>query len=158
ANATAGAIFGTQPVVSSVDAFGNNSSSGLPSSLTVTIALTSGTGPLQGTTSIDIGSAAGNGTATFSNLEIDVTGNKQLTATAAGLSSAVSSTFAVNAAAAVSLSIQTQPTTATAGAVFSPAPVVQLLAGFGNLVTSDSSTVVTATRNAGSASLQGTTS
>src|SRR6185436_10770915 len=100
----------------------------------------------------------GNGTASFTNLEIDTSGNKQLTASAAGLSGATSVTFAVNAAAAVSLSTQTQPTSATAGAVFSPAPVVQLLDAFGNLVTSDSSTVVTATRNAGSAALQGTTS
>ena len=60
---------------------------------------------------------------------------------------------------ATSLVIQTQPpATVTAGVVFSPPAVVRLQDAFGNLVTSDSSTVVTATRNAGTAALQGTTS
>jgi hypothetical protein len=85
--------------------------------------------------------------------------NKQLTASASGLSSAVSSTFTVNPGSAASLAIQTQPpSTATAGIAFSPGTVVRLLDVFGNLVTTDSSTVVTATRNAGTAALQGTTS
>src|SRR5207247_8505352 len=57
------------------------------------------------------------------------------------------------------LTIQTQPpATATAGAAFSPAPVVRIEDASGNLVTADSSTVVSATRNAGTASLQGSTS
>src|SRR5262249_3151506 len=58
-NATAGSPFGTQPVVKSQDAFGNNSTAGLPSTLSLTLSLTSGTGPLQGTTTLDIGSSAG---------------------------------------------------------------------------------------------------
>src|SRR5439155_12792803 len=159
ANATAGSIFGTQPVVQSQDAFGNNSSSGLPSSLPVTLSLTSGTGSLQGTASIDIGTGFGNGTATFSNLRIDAAGSsKQLTASASGLSGIASSNFTVNPATATVLVIQTQPpSSATAGTAFSPAPAVQLLDAFGNLVTTNSSTVVTATRNAGTAALQGTT-
>ena len=49
------------------------------------------------------------------------------------------------------------PASATAGTAFSPAPAVQLVDTFGNVVTTDSGTVVTATRNAGTASLQGTT-
>jgi hypothetical protein len=50
---------GTQPVLKSQDAFGNNSTVGLAPSLNVTVTLTSGTGLLQGTTSLDIGTAAG---------------------------------------------------------------------------------------------------
>jgi hypothetical protein len=62
----------------------------------VTLSLSSGTGPLQGTTSLDIGTAAGNGTVTFSGLRIDAAGaGKQLTAASAPLTSATSSTFAV---------------------------------------------------------------
>src|SRR5207244_10070218 len=38
-NATAGAVFGTQPVVSSQDAFGNNSVVGLPASVNVNLSL-----------------------------------------------------------------------------------------------------------------------
>src|SRR5207247_11413782 len=70
-NATAGSALGTQPVVKAQDSFGNNSTFGLPSSLNVTVSLSAGTGPLQGTSTLDIGTAAGNGTATFTNLRID---------------------------------------------------------------------------------------
>src|SRR6266851_2028853 len=159
ANATAGGPFGAQPIVKSQDRFGNNSTNGLPASLNLTVALSSGSGPLQGTTTLDIGAAAGNGIAVFSNLELDAAGaNNQLSATASGLSSALSATFAVSPAAATTLVIQTQPpVTATAGANFSPVPVVRLQDAFGNLVTTDSSTVVTATLNTGTATLQGTT-
>src|SRR5207249_3078427 len=48
-NATAGAVFGSQPVVASQDAFGNNSVIGLPTSVSVNLGLSAGTGPLQGT-------------------------------------------------------------------------------------------------------------
>src|SRR5207244_11437554 len=57
-NATAGVVFGTQPVVKSQDAFGNNSTVGMAASLNVSLSLTSGTGPLQGTNTLDIGTAA----------------------------------------------------------------------------------------------------
>jgi uncharacterized repeat protein (TIGR01451 family) len=97
AAANTGAIFGTQPVVKSQDQFGNNSSSGLPASLTVTAALTAGTGPLLGTASLNIGTSAGNGTVSYANLQIDVPGNnKQLTATASGLAAGLSAVFSVN--------------------------------------------------------------
>src|ERR1041385_2668732 len=58
--------------------------------------------------------------------------------------------------AATAMVVQTMPASATAGLAFSPAPVVQLKDQFGNVVTTDNSTVITATRNLGSASLQGT--
>jgi len=159
-NAAVGSTFGTQPVLHTQDDFGNDTTAGLPASLNVTVSLTSGTGPLLGTTTLDIGTAAGNGIAAFSELEIDAAGtSKQLTAVASGLSNAVSSTFTVNAGPAASLAVQTQPpATATAGAAFSPVTVIRVLDAFGNLRTTDNSTVVTATRNAGTASLQGTTS
>jgi len=94
-SATVGSIFGVQPVVITQDASGNNSVSGLASSVTVTLAVTSGGGPLKGTTNLDIGTAAGNGSVAFSNLQIDSAGSKQLTASAGGLTSAVSSSFSV---------------------------------------------------------------
>src|SRR5262249_1962451 len=76
-NAIAGALFGTQPVVQSKDTFGNFSTVGLPSTLPVAMSLSSGTGPLQGTTSLDIGTGAGNGVVAYTDLRIDVTGSKQ---------------------------------------------------------------------------------
>jgi hypothetical protein len=116
--ANTGAIFGTQPVVKSQDQFGNNSSSGLPTSLTVTVALTAGTGPLLGTASLNIGTSAGNGTVSYTNLEIDAPGaNKQLTATASGLAAGLSAVFSVNGRPTISaitnqLTLEDVPTTA----------------------------------------------
>ncbi len=159
-NGAAGSTLGTQPVVRTQDEFGNNSTAGLPASLPLTVSLSSGTGPLHGTTTLDIGTAAGNGAVAFTNLRIDTVGTgKQLAASASGLTSAVSAAFAVTPGPAASLVIQTQPpTTVTAGATFSPAPVIRILDAYGNVVTTDSSTVITATRSLGTASLQGTTS
>src|SRR5262249_36501975 len=67
------------------------------------------------------------------------------------------------AGAASNLAIVTQPSsTATAGVAFAQQPVVQVRDQFGNVRntnngTADNTTVVTATRSAGSGTLQGTT-
>src|SRR5439155_7258197 len=100
-SAAAGSVFGTQPVIKTQDTFGNNSAVGLAASSNVTVALTAGTGPLQGTVHLNIGTVAGNGTVSYTNLRIDVPGtDKQLTATSStGLTSAVSSVFTVVAGA-----------------------------------------------------------
>jgi len=95
-SATVGSPFGVQPVVVTQDAYGNNSSSGLSSSLPVAMALSSGTGLLQGATNQNIGFAAGNGTVAFTGLRIDSAGSKQLTAQASGLASAKSTAFTVS--------------------------------------------------------------
>src|SRR5437667_366199 len=72
---------------------------------------------------------------------------------------ATSSTIAVSPAAANRLTIQTQPSAAaTAGVALAPQPVVRIEDQFGNLRSSDNSTVVTASRNGGSGVLQGATS
>ncbi|MGZ5567949.1 MAG: beta strand repeat-containing protein, partial [Limisphaerales bacterium] len=157
ASATAGAAFGGQPSLIAQDQFGNASTVGLSSNLNVTISVSSGTGSLQGTTTQDIGTAAGNGSVTFTDLRIDTAGNKQLTASASGLTSATSSSFAVNHAAASALAIQQQPSSsATSGVAFAQQPVVILEDAYGNLISDDNSTVVTATRNSGAGTLQGT--
>src|SRR5206468_4099688 len=157
-NAAVGSVFGSQPVVRTEDQFGNASTAGLGANRNLSLSLTGGTGPLQGTASFDVGTDAGNGTATFTDLRIYAAGaGKQLTASASGLTSALSAVFTVNPGPAASLAIQTQPTTVTAGVTFSPAPTVRILDAFGNLATT-SSAVVTAALNPGTAVLQGTTS
>jgi YDG domain-containing protein/Big-like domain-containing protein len=93
--ASAGAAFGQQPAVTTQDQYGNDSTVGLGASLLVTVTLTSGTGSLQGTTTLDIGTSAGNGTVSFTNLRIDPAGTKQLTASASGLTPTVSATFSI---------------------------------------------------------------
>lgn len=96
-SAVVGTPFGVQPVVQSVDQFHNVSTVGLGASHIVTIALNSGTGSLIGTTTADIGTAAGNGTATFTNIGATTVGEKQLIATAPNLLSDLSATFTVAA-------------------------------------------------------------
>jgi hypothetical protein len=93
-SATYGSLLGPQPVVVSRDAFGNNSTVGFGASKIVTLSLSAGSGALIGTISLDIGTGAGNGTAAFNNVSINAAGTgKSLTASASGLTSAVSTAF-----------------------------------------------------------------
>jgi hypothetical protein len=65
--------------------------------LNVTLSLSSGTGPLVGTTALNIGTAGGRGTVTFTNVQVDSPGvDKQLSAAAGSLTSAESDVFTVN--------------------------------------------------------------
>ena len=95
-----GAVYGSllspQPTVKTQDQFGNDSTSELAANLNVTVAKTSGTGDLVGDATLDIGTGVGNGTVTFTNLTVNEFGaGKQLTATATGLTSAVSDDFEI---------------------------------------------------------------
>jgi YDG domain len=94
-----GSALSPQPVLQSQDAFGNYSTVGLGSSQSLTLSLSAGSGSLQGTTTLDIGTGANNGVAVFSGLTVNAAGSgKQLTAASSGLSNALSSTFAVSQA------------------------------------------------------------
>ena len=66
----------------------------------VTVSLTSGSGSLTGTVTLNIGTSGGNGTVSYTDLKIDLAGTKQLTASASGgsLSDAVSDPFVVASA------------------------------------------------------------
>src|SRR5205823_9074632 len=82
----------------------------------VTLTLSSGSGTLLGTKTLDIGTNSGNGTITFTNLEIDAAGtNKQLTAQATGLNDGVSSAFTVNAGPFFKLQLLTPGESAAPG-------------------------------------------
>jgi hypothetical protein len=72
--AFAGIPFGRQPVIETVDSYGNPTTYGLPASLPGQLTLTNGNGSLLGTTSFDIGAAAGDGVVSFSGLSIDTSG------------------------------------------------------------------------------------
>jgi lysophospholipase L1-like esterase len=79
--ATNGLPFSQQPILQTADASGTASTVGVPPSLLVSVAHTAGAGVLSGVTSFDIGTAAGNGDVTFSNLQISTAGAaNQLTA------------------------------------------------------------------------------
>src|SRR5439155_4962925 len=60
------------------------------------LGLTAGSCSMLGTTTLNISAGAGNGTVNFTNVECSDAGtNKQITASAAGLSNAISPTFLV---------------------------------------------------------------
>ena len=141
AGATAGGAFTTQPVVKTEDTYGNPSTSGLPASDTVTIAIASGSGTLLGTTTYNIGTSGSDGTITGSGLQINQAASFTLSAAASGLTTGDSSAFTVSPAAASKLVFNQQPTGATAGATISPAVTVDVEDAYGNIVTSNSSTV-----------------
>src|SRR6185369_7547110 len=92
-----GSPLATQPAIKAQDAYGNTSNVGLPANLNVSLALTSGSGSLLGTSSLDIGSAAGNGTAIFTTVECSDAGtNKQITSSAAGFTNTLSAVFTLD--------------------------------------------------------------
>jgi hypothetical protein len=116
AGATVGSAFSTQPVVKTQDTYGNNSTVGLASTLTVTIAIKTGTGTLMGTPTYNIGTSGGNGSITGSGLQINQAGSFTLSATvASGLTEGDSGSFAVGAAAANAYRSSVANTTPTAG-------------------------------------------
>lgn len=92
--------------------------------------------------------------ATFSSQQ---TGTTKIQASYPEATSVTSQLITVLPRSAQSMSIKTQPSdTVTAGTVFPTQPVIYLRDQFGNKVTTDNSTQVTASINSGSGSLSGT--
>ena len=153
--ATAGVAFATQPVVEEEDAFGNVITT--DSTHTVTVARGNhGTASLQGS---NLTVTLVNGVATFSGLSYNLaqTLNLSFSTSAPGVSNATSNDVVVSPATAFQLVVTQQPsTTATAGVAFGTQPVVTEEDAFNNVVTTDSTSTVTALRgNHGTGTLQG---
>ena len=117
----------------------------------VTLSVASGPGSLSGTVTV----AASSGIATFSNIKLDTAGNYTLTASDGGLTSATSNGFTVSPASASKVVYGVQPSNVTAGVADSPSIVVDVEDQFGNIVTTDSSSVTLAVAS-GPGSLSGT--
>ena len=145
--ASSGAIITPATAVQVLDAGGNP-----VVGAGVSLDLTSGTGTLSGTTT---SSTNASGKATFSNLSIDKTGSKQITASSGGLTVA-STSFSVTPGAAATIAFTQQPSNAVAGATITPPVTIQVLDASGNLVTT-SSAPVTLTLTSGTGTLAGTT-
>jgi len=144
AAATAGQAFGAQPLIDVEDQYGNHETG--DTSTVVTATLHSGTGPLQGTTSVTVSG----GVATFTSLADDKAESISLEFSSGSLTNATSTNIVVSPATASQLAIQTQPSpTATAGQAFYTQPVIDEEDQFGNLETGDNSSVVTATVQSG---------
>ena len=131
---TAGEAINPAVAVGIYDQFGNLTHS----TASVDLAVTGGTPTLFGTTSV----AASDGTATFADLSIQLTGTYTLDATSGSLTGATSTSFTVNPAAATHLAFGVQPTMTVANQTITPAVTVRILDQFGNLVTPDNTTQV----------------
>jgi autotransporter-associated beta strand protein len=79
-----GLLLGTQPVLKTVDQFGNPTTAGLADTVNISVNVGSGGGTLLGTTSYNIGTSGSNGVISFTDLRTSTAGNKQLTATGLG--------------------------------------------------------------------------
>ena len=148
-----GVNLGTQPVVSVEDAYGNVVT-GNSSSVTLTKASGPGAGSLSCTSNPLAASA---GVATFAACKITGTaavGSYTLTATDGALTSATTSSFTIIAGAASKLAITTQPVGGvTEGVNLATQPVVSVEDAYGNVVTTDSSSVMLATASGPGAGL-----
>jgi hypothetical protein len=95
--ATNGVPFGQQPLLVTADQYGVPSSNGLPATLEVVVTQTAGTGPLQGTTNLNIGTGGLNGVIQFADLQINSTGtDKELTAEASAFTNSPSGNLLAN--------------------------------------------------------------
>lgn len=131
-NATAGVALATVQVTA-LDASGNPATGFIGN---VTMAITANTGTAGATLGGTRTVAATAGVAAFSTLTIDFAGiGYTLTASASGLTSAVSASFNITPATAVALFFTAQPTATTAGATISPAVQVTARDAFGNTAT-----------------------
>ncbi|MGQ0508588.1 MAG: kelch repeat-containing protein [Myxococcaceae bacterium] len=154
-SATAGAALSPAVQVAIRDASGNTVTS---SSATILIAIGSNPGGslLSGTTSV----SASSGVATFSTLSLNRAGTGySLVASSAGLTSATSSNFNINAGAASRLAFTVQPGNTSAGATLTPALQIAVQDAQGNTVTGATNTIALAlASNPGGSTLSGTTS
>jgi hypothetical protein len=148
-NRTAGADFSPAITVFLEDADGSIVSA---DDSNVTLSINSGPGTLTGTATV----SAVNGIATFSNLALDTAGTYTLQATDGNIAGATSNSITVSPAAASQLIVDQQPTTVTAESAIAPAVTVDIEDQFGNLVTTNTSTITLAV-NTGLGSLSGTT-
>jgi len=127
----AGTPFSPALAVSVRDAFGNLVSTATDE---VSLAVTSGTGSLVGTTTVN----AVSGVANFGALTIGTAGTgKQLTASSGVLTPAVSTSFNVTTGTAAALSFTQQPGAVLVGATITPAVKVRATDAFGNGVSGE---------------------
>src|SRR5213076_65848 len=150
----AGAAISPTVQVTALDPAGNLVP-GFTGNVIVALGNNPGGSTLGGTTTV----AAVGGVASFSTLTLDKTGTSYwLTATAAGLSTATSSSFNITAGVATQLVFGTQPSTTVANRLITPAVKVRALDALGNVATGFTGAVAIALgSNPGGSTLSGTT-
>jgi hypothetical protein len=151
-SATSGLVLNPGVTVVVQDAYGN-----AVTSSTAMIALAVGSGPAGFGSGSTLSTAAVKGVATFNNLTLNAVGTYALTASGTSLTSATSTPITVKAGAASKLFVSQAPGTATAGQAFNPAVMVSVEDAFGNVVTSNTSTVTLAVSSGPAAFATGST-
>ncbi|MEZ5991269.1 MAG: hypothetical protein R3E76_02825 [Planctomycetota bacterium] len=119
----------------------------------VALTIASGTGSLNGTTSI----AAASGVATFSTLSINEADAFTLDADFGTLTTGTSSSFTINPDADAAVVFVVQPSSVVVSTQISPAITAQIQDQFGNNTTSTASVTLAINNNPGGATLGGTT-
>lgn len=128
ADAANGRALGTQPVLEVRDANGNRA---LTPAINVTAEVVGG-GRLVGQTTV----VTAQGIATFAGLSIEgTTGARTLRFTASNVTPVSSASFTLLAGTAVRLALRAQPADAVAGEVLATAPIIDVLDGSDNVVT-----------------------
>jgi hypothetical protein len=153
-NTTAGTAISPAVTVDVLDSFGNLVTADNSDQLTITVA----SGPGGFATGSTASLTASGGVATFANLVLDTAGAYTLGESGSGgLTGANSSSFAVRPGTAARLSFGLQPGNTTAGSIISLAVTVLVEDSLGNVVTTDTSTVIVAfASNPASGVLSGT--
>jgi signal peptidase I len=154
ANTAANTAFAAQPKVAIQDA-GGNTRTASTASITLTITTPAGGAALTNCSTNPLSTTLG--VASFANCRINNPGTYTLTATAGGLTAAVSTTFAVYGPA-TSLDVTTDPSDGTGGTALALQPVVTVLDAGGRTVGSSTVAVtLSITAPAGGAVLTCTT-
>ena len=138
-------------IVQSQDQFGNVSP--VASSTPVTLALASGTGPLNGFVPASI--PAGQSNVTFSGLSDHLAEAITLSATASGLTSATSPSITITPGAATHVAYVQQPSNGTGGSPITPAVTVRLLDQFENQAASNATVTLAFGNNPSGAVVSG---
>jgi hypothetical protein len=129
----AGANLAPQPKVAVEDVGGNVVTTDAGTAISLSIASQPATGAIVNCTTNPLSTT--NGKVTFAGCDIEgPTGSYELSASAAGLVSATSSTVTVSSGAAKALTFATSPTESAVGVVFDVQPVVDVVDIGGNLV------------------------
>lgn len=146
-NSASSTAFATQPVIAVLDSFGNTT----VSTAAVTVAITTPAG--ASLTCASNPKVAVSGVATFSGCRIDRAGSYTLTATASGLTSAVSGSFTISPGPATKVVFTMSPGASVHGVAFPTRPVVAIQDAGGNLVSTAVLVTLTITTPTGGASL-----
>ncbi|MES2179726.1 MAG: cohesin domain-containing protein [Gemmatimonadota bacterium] len=149
ASTVSGSVFAAQPVVQVQD-----QSNGVVAAANnpVTATLSGAGGTLSGTTTVN----AVNGIATFTDLKVTGAGTYTIIFSAGALTSATSASITITPLPATQLTMQTQPGGASANAIFTTQPIVQVRDA-SNSVVAGGSNPVTATLVGTGGTLSGTT-